>query len=259
MDIHSLKNIKALVLDMDGVLWRENEPIGDLGATFSRFEKAGLKVILATNNSTKTPEMYIEKIAGMGAHVKKEQIINSAMGVAYLLKKRFPDGGPVHILGEIGLVTALQEAGFYVSDQNPLAVIASMDRQINFDKLKQATLLIRSGVPFYGTNPDRTFPTPQGFIPGAGAILAALVAATDVEPIIAGKPSPTLYEFALEKLGTLPSETLAVGDRIETDIVGGQQAGLRTALMLSGVATRAEAQAWTPKIDLILPELGDLI
>lgn len=259
MDIHSLKNIKALVLDMDGVLWRENEPIGDLGAIFARFEKVGLKVILATNNSTKTPEMYIEKIAGMGAHVKKEQIINSAMGVAYLLKKRFPDGGPVHVLGEIGLVSALQEAGFYVSDQNPLAVIASMDRQINFDKLKQATLLIRSGVPFYGTNPDRTFPTPQGFIPGAGAILAALVAATDVEPIIAGKPSPTLYEFALEKLGTLPSETLAVGDRIETDIIGGQQAGLRTALVLSGVAARAEAQAWVPKIDLILPELGDLI
>jgi 4-nitrophenyl phosphatase len=259
MEIHSLKNIKALVLDMDGVLWRENEPIGDLGATFSRFERAGLKVLLATNNATKTQEMYIEKIAGMGAHVKKEQILTSAMGVAYLLKKRFPDGGPVYVVGEFGLTSALQDAGFYVSEQNPLAVVAGMDREISFSKLKQATLLIRSGVPFYGTNPDRTFPTPEGFIPGAGAILAALVTATDVQPIIAGKPSPTLYEFALEKLGTLPSETLAVGDRIETDIVGGQQAGLRTALVLSGVSTRAEGQSWTPKIDLILPELGDLI
>jgi 4-nitrophenyl phosphatase len=254
MEIHSLKNIKALVLDMDGVLWREIEPIG-----FSRFERAGLKVLLATNNATKTQEMYIEKIAGMGAHVKKEQILTSAMGVAYLLKKRFPDGGPVYVVGEFGLTSALQDAGFYVSEQNPLAVVAGMDREISFSKLKQATLLIRSGVPFYGTNPDRTFPTPEGFIPGAGAILAALVTATDVQPIIAGKPSPTLYEFALEKLGTLPSETLAVGDRIETDIVGGQQAGLRTALVLSGVSTRAEGQSWTPKIDLILPELGDLI
>jgi 4-nitrophenyl phosphatase len=203
--------------------------------------------------------MYIEKLAGLGAHLKKEQILNSAMGVAYLLKKRFPDGGPVDVVGEVGVVSALQDAGFYVSEQNPLAVVASMDRQINFAKLKQATLLIRRGVPFYGTNPDRTFPTPEGFIPGAGSILAALTAATEVEPIIAGKPSSTLYEFALEKLGTLPAETLAVGDRIETDIVGGQQIGLRTALVLSGVATRAQGLAWYPKIDLILPELGDLI
>jgi 4-nitrophenyl phosphatase len=241
------------------VLWREAEPIGDLAAIFARFDKAGLKVLLATNNATKTQEMYIEKIAGMGARLKKDQIVTSSMGVAYLLKKRFPDGGPVYVIGEIGLVSALQDMGFYVSEQNPLAVIAGMDRQINFDKLKHATLFIRRGIPFYGTNPDRTFPTPEGFIPGAGAILAALVAATNIEPIIAGKPSPTLYEFALEKLGTLPSETLAVGDRIETDIVGGQQAGLRTALVLSGVATRAEGMAWLPKIDLILPELGDLI
>ena len=259
MDIQHLRNIKALVIDMDGVLWRENEAIGNLPATFARFEKAGLKVILATNNATKTQEMYIEKLAGFGAHLKKEQILNSAMGITYLLKKRFPDRGPVYIIGEIGLASALQNAGFYVSDQNPLAVIAGMDRKISFEKLKAATLFIRSGVPFYGTNPDRTFPTPEGFIPGAGSILAALVAATDVEPIIAGKPAPTLYQFALEKLGTLPSETLAVGDRIETDIIGGQQAGLHTALVLSGVTTREEGLAWKPKIDLIVPELGSLV
>ena len=259
MDIHTLKNIKALVLDMDGVLWRENEPIGDLPGAFSRFEKAGLKVILATNNATKNQKMYIEKLAGMGVHVSKDQVINSAMGVTYLLKKRFPQAGPVYVIGEIGLISALEEAGFTITDQNPLAVVAGVDRQITFDKLKRATLLIRQGVPFYGTNPDKTFPTPEGLIPGAGAILASLVAATDVEPIIAGKPSPTLYEFALDKLGTLPSETLAVGDRIETDIIGGQRAGLKTALVLSGVTTRVEGEAWQPKIDLILPELGDLL
>jgi len=259
MKIHGIKHIKALVLDMDGVLWRENEAIGDLPAIFARFEQAGLKVVLATNNATKTPDMYIEKLAGTGAHLKKEQIINSAMGVAYLLKKRFPDGGPVHVLGEVGLTSAMHDAGFYVSDENPLAVIAGMDRQITFEKMKKATMLINSGIPFYGTNPDRTFPTPAGLIPGAGAFLAMLVAATGVEPIIAGKPSPTLYDFALEILGTLPGETLAVGDRIETDIVGGQQAGLRTALVLSGIATREAGLAWRPKIDIIIPELGELV
>jgi 4-nitrophenyl phosphatase len=259
VDIQHLKNIKALVLDMDGVLWRENEAIGDLNAIFTRFENAGLQVICATNNATKTPEQYVEKLAGLGAALKQEQIITSGMGVAYLLKKRFPDGGPVYVIGEVGLVNALADAGFYVSDQNPLAVIASMDRQISFPKLKTATLIIRRGVPFYASNPDRTFPTPEGLIPGAGAILASLITASDVEPIIAGKPNSTLYDFALEKLGTSPEETLAVGDRIETDILGAQRAGLRTALVLSGIATREEGLAWLPAIDFIVPELGDLI
>jgi 4-nitrophenyl phosphatase len=259
MQIQHLKNIKALVLDMDGVLWRENEPIGDLPATFAKFEKAGLQFLLATNNATRTQQQFVEKLAGMGAHVSKEQIITSSMGVAYLLKKRFPQRGSIYVIGEIGLTTTLEEAGFTISAENPVAVVAGMDRQINFPKLKQATLLIRKGVPFYGTNSDRTFPTPEGLIPGAGAILSALITASDVEPIIAGKPNSTLYEFALEKLGVRPEEALAVGDRIETDILGGQRAGLRTALVLSGIATRAEGLAWSPKIDLIVPELGELI
>jgi 4-nitrophenyl phosphatase len=259
LDIQHLKNIKALVLDMDGVLWRENEAIGDLNAIFTRFEKAGLQVLFATNNGSKTPEMYVEKLAGMGASIRSDQIITSAMGVAYLLKKRFPAGGSVYIVGETGLVKAIEEAGFTVSDRDPVAVVAGIDRQINFEKLKTATLLIRRGVPFYASNPDRTFPTPEGLIPGAGAILAALVTATDVEPIIAGKPNSTLYDFALEKLGTKPEETLAIGDRIETDILGAQRAGLRTALVLTGIATRSEGEAWQPVINLILPELGALI
>lgn len=259
MDIKHLKNIKALVLDMDGVLWRENDAIGDLSAIFSRFEKSGLQVLCATNNASRTPAQYIEKLAGLGANLREEQIITSGMGVAYLLQKRFPQGGPVYVIGEIGLVTALENAGFYVSEKDPVAVVAGIDRQISFQKLKIATLLIRRGVPFYATNPDRTFPTPEGLIPGAGAILAALVTASDVEPIIAGKPNATLYEFALEKLGTKPEETLAVGDRIETDILGAQRAGLKTALVLSGIATRAEGEAWKPAIDVIVSELGDLL
>lgn len=253
------KDIKALILDMDGVLWRESAPIGDLPRTFAGFEKAGLKVILATNNATRTPAQYIQKISGFGVDLQEEQIVNSAMGVAYLLHKRFPQGGPVYILGEIGLKTALQDAGFYHSEEPGLAVIGSMDREITFWKMKTATLLIRSGIPFYFTNPDRTYPTPEGLIPGAGSILAALETATDVTPIIAGKPGTTLFDFALEKLGTRPSETLVVGDRLETDILGGQKAGCPTALVLSGIATRAEADRWTPRVDLVIEEIGDLL
>jgi 4-nitrophenyl phosphatase len=134
-----------------------------------------------------------------------------------------------------------------------------MDRGISFEKLKRATLLIRSGVPFYATNPDRTYPTPEGLIPGAGSIIGSLEIATDITPIIAGKPNPTLYEFALERLGTTPAQTLVVGDRLETDIIGGQKLGCPTALVLSGIATREEADAHQPRVDFIAPTLADAL
>jgi 4-nitrophenyl phosphatase len=259
MHINELGKIKALILDMDGVLWRENSAIGDLPWIFDRFAALDLRVVLATNNGTRTPEQYIQKISSFGVKVKKEQIINSAMAVAHLLKKRFPNGGRVYILGEVGLSAALNDAGFYHAEENVLAVIGGMDRAIDFPKLKCATLLIRAGAPFYFTNPDTTYPTPEGLIPGAGSILAALETACDVKAIIAGKPSPALFEFALANLGTSPEHTLVVGDRLETDILGGQIVNCKTALVLSGVATASEAEQWLPKIDLILPELADLV
>lgn len=259
MNSVKINEIKALILDMDGVLWRESAPIGDLPAVFSKINQCGLKAILATNNATRTPQQYVEKLAGFGVAMEREKIINSAMAVAYLLRKKHPNGGPVYIFGETGLTQALEEAGFFHSEKDCLAVIASMDRKISFEKLRRATLLIRSGVPFYGTNPDRTFPTPEGLIPGAGAILGALEVATDVTPIIAGKPSPTLYQFAMERLGTLPAETLAVGDRLETDILGGQRLGCPTALVLSGIATKEDAKKFIPPVDFIFPALEDLV
>ena len=259
MQKEQLRKIKALILDMDGVLWRESDPIGDLPAIFDRIESMGLKYILATNNATRTPQQYVQKLASFGARVPTEKIVNSSTAVAHLLKEKYPSGGPVYVIGEIGLVDALKEAGFYEAESNCLAVIASMDRCINFDKLKRATLLIRSGVPFYATNRDRTYPTPAGLIPGAGALIGALEIATDVTPIVAGKPSPTLYEFSLGRLQTSPAETLAVGDRLETDILGGQMLGCPTALVLSGIATRAEAEAHKPAVDLIVADLAALV
>lgn len=244
---------------MDGVLWRESAPIGDLARIFKRITDLGLDYVLATNNATRTPQQYVEKLAGFGAHVPVEKIINSSMAVTYLLSSIFPDGGPVYIVGEVGLVEALRSAGFYQAESGCLAVIASMDRGINFEKMKRATLLIRSGVPFYATNPDRTYPTPAGLIPGAGALIGALEIATDVTPVIAGKPNPTLYEFALQRLKTPAAETLVVGDRLETDILGGQKLGCPTALVLSGIATRAQAEAHEPPVDLIVSDLEHLV
>jgi len=256
--------IKALILDMDGVLWRDDTPIGDLPAIFTGIRERELKVALATNNATKTVDEYLEKFSGFGVTLEPWQIVTSSLATANTLAKDFPNGGPVFVVGENGIQRALEECGFQSiidpqDETRPVAVVAGIDRFISYAKLRRATLHIRAGVPFYGTNPDRTFPTPQGLVPGAGAILASIEAATDVKPIIIGKPSPAMMYMALEKLGTKPEDTLVVGDRLETDIAAGQAAGCKTALVLSGVSTREAAENWKPAPDFIVDDLAALI
>lgn len=250
--------IKSLILDMDGVLWRETEPIGDLPRIFSRM-KEQYSFVLATNNGTKTIQQFQEKLAGMGVAVEPWQIITSAQSSAEYLAELFPKGGPVYIFGEAGLVEALESRGFYHAEENVIAVVAGMNRDLTFEKLKRATLLIRTGVPFIGTNPDNTYPTPEGLIPGAGSILTCLELASEVKPIMIGKPEPYMYAIAKKRLGTADDETLAVGDRLTTDILGAQRAGCKCALVLSGVTSLDEALAWTPRPDYIAADLAELI
>ncbi len=255
---------KALILDMDGVLWRGDQPIGDLPAIFKRFDQRGMKVILATNNSTLSVAQYRQKLLNFGVHLQSEQVITSSEATAQYLQRLYPQGGLVFSIGEIGLQQALAERGFLpaepgsASDQ-VLAVVAGMDRGLTYEKLSQATLYIRAGVPFIGTNPDRTFPVPQGLVPGAGAILALLEAATEVKPNIIGKPAIEMYRVALERLKSSTLETLVVGDRLETDIAGAQLLGCRTALVLSGVSTLPQAKAWKPEPDWIVSDLATLL
>jgi 4-nitrophenyl phosphatase len=134
-----------------------------------------------------------------------------------------------------------------------------MDREISFQKAAEATLLVRAGIPFYATNPDKTFPTPRGQVPGAGAWYSIIVTATNVQPIVAGKPFPFLMDLSLERLGTKKEETLVVGDRLETDIAAGQGVGCPTAVVLSGVSTREQAATWNPPPTIIAADLGELI
>ena len=249
------ESIHGLIIDMDGVLWRGTQRIVDFPIVFDLISDKGWKVILATNNATLTTNQYLEKIRGFGATLEPWQVINSAEATAHYLKNQYPCGGTVFVVGEQGLVKSLQAQGFHNGDKNPLAVVVGLDRQLNFEKLQQATLLVRQGVPFIGTNPDRSFPTPEGLIPGAGAILAAIEAASDEKPVIIGKPFPTLYRQALERLGAAPEEILVIGDRLDTDIAGGQSLGCKTALVLSGVSTSKDAQNWKPVPDIIAPDL----
>lgn len=256
-------HIQALLLDMDGVLWRADAPIGDLAAIFKRIRERGLKFVFATNNSTKTAEQYAARLKGFGVDVEPWQVVTSSQGVAHVVAQRFPPGTKIFMIGEDGIEMALKEKGFEILSlvDAPMAeaVVMGLDRTANFEKLCEATLLVRRGVPFYATNPDKTFPTPRGEIPGAGAWSSIVTTATDVRPIVAGKPFPFLMELSLAKLGTKNEDTLVVGDRLETDIAAGQAVGCPTALVLSGVSTREEADLWRPAIDIVANDLATLV
>ena len=251
--------IKALILDMDGVLWRGPEPIGNLPEIFSRLAHNGVRVVLATNNSTRTVMQYVRRVREFGVDLQPWQIVTSAQATVDMLLEHYPGKGTVFVVGEQSLSNTLEEAGFAVGELNVVAVVAGMDRGFSYEKLRKATLLIRSGALFIGTNPDLTFPTPDGLVPGAGAILAAIQAAAHTEPVIAGKPSPRMYQIALQRLSTKPEETLVVGDRLETDIAGGQRLGCPTALVLSGVVDRTIAEAWRPAPNIIAADLAEVV
>jgi 4-nitrophenyl phosphatase len=254
-------HIKALILDMDGVLWKEYHPLVDLPAAFEIIRDQGWRVQLASNNSTRTPVHYLEKIAGFGVDLQPWQVVNSSLVTAAYLKDKHPEGGPVHIVGEEGLHQALSEAGFWPDPSNnaPLAVAAGMDRELTYEKIERAARLIRQGKPFLGTNPDKTFPTPRGLAPGAGVVLAALEAASGTPPQIMGKPASPMFQLALQNLGTTPQETLMVGDRVETDILGAREAGIHTALVLTGVTSEYDARQANPAPDLVAPDLMDVL
>jgi 4-nitrophenyl phosphatase len=256
-------HIKSLIIDMDGVVWQSDAPIGDLPAIFYRIRARGLKFVFATNNSTKTSEQYVEKLKEFGVDVEPWQVVTSSQAAAHAMAQKFPPGTKVFMIGEGGLRIPLEKSGFEVlATENASqagAVVMGMDRGVNFQKLTEATLLVRSGVPFYATNTDKTFPTPRGQIPGAGAWISVITTATTVEPIVAGKPFPFLMDLSMEKLEAQPQETLVIGDRLETDIAAGQAVGCPTALVLSGVSSREQGEHWKPKIDIIVDDLATLV
>ncbi len=256
--------IRGLILDADGVLWKDVSPIGNLPHIFDRIRELGLKVTIATNNATMTVEQYLGKVASFGVKLEAEQIVTSAHGTAAALNKAFPDKGAVYVVGETGLISAVCEAGFTAvtdpaDERSVVAAVVGFDRAVTYQKLQRAMWHIKRGARYYGTNPDATFPTPAGLIPGAGAIIAAVSTAVGFQPTFIGKPSPYMFELAAERMGLNMREIMNVGDRLETDIAGGQGAGARTALVLSGVSTAEQAKQWKPQPDVIVKDLATLI
>ncbi len=256
----NLSDIAAVIADMDGVLWRGDVPLPGLVEFFDLLRARGIPFALATNNSAKAPVEYVAKLARMGVlNVLPEQVITSGTATISYMQTRYPPGTRVYVLGGDGLRALLTDAGYAVSEDGADVVMVGFAPNLTYERLKKATLLIRSGADFIGTNPDPSIPTPEGLAPGAGSIVAAVQTATDCQPVIVGKPHPPMFEAALRLLGTRPDETLMIGDRLTTDIEGAQQVGLRTALVLTGVTTCEELAASAVQPDGVYDDLPALL
>jgi 4-nitrophenyl phosphatase len=199
----------------------------------------------------------VDKLTGMGIHIGADRILTSGQATALYLCRVAPHGATVFLIGEEGVRSELVSRGFVLRNNPDVDyVVVGFDRAVDYQKLKLATLAIRAGAKFIGTNPDKTFPTEEGLMPGNGAILAAIEAATDVTPLVVGKPSSAIFELALEELGTNAHETVMIGDRLDTDIVGGRQVGLLTILVLSGVTHAGELANASVAPDMVYDDIA---
>ena len=254
-----LLKIRNLIIDMDGVLYRLNTPLPG-AAEFLRFlQQAGKRFILVTNNSTLTPGQYVDKLASMGIASSEECILTSGEATAQYLAGIAPAGTRVYVIGEHGIRAALEKHGFVLAGDTQVAyVVCGLDRQVTYDKLRIATLAIRAGARFIGTNPDPTLPTEEGLIPGARALQAALEVATGTAPLIIGKPEPAMLQLALQKLEARPETTAIIGDGLQTDIPGGQRLGLTTILLMSGVTSAEQLARSALQPDLIYADIAAL-
>lgn len=253
----SLQTIKHLIIDMDGVLYLGDQPAPRLQEFFAFLRERSLRFTLATNNSTRTPQDYAAKLERMGVKVSPSEVLVSGQATARFLAREYPRGTRAHVFGMPALKQAMTEEGFVLADEDVQLVVASMDREVTFEKLKRATLLIRGGARFIATNLDPTNPTEEGLLPGTGAMIAALETASETKPQAIGKPEPTMYQLAMEQMGATAETTAAIGDRADTDILGGKRAGITTICVLSGSSDRAEAEAY--QADMIFDDIAHLL
>lgn len=255
-----VRDLRALLLDMDGVLYRGDTAIEGARELLEFLRMRGIPYLFLTNNSSSTPQDYVAKLSRMGIRTTPDRILTSALvAVADLARMATPQDR-IFLLGGAGIRAALAVSGLTLADQYTEAtyVLAGLDRSITYEKLSQAGLAIQRGAKFLATNGDRSFPTERGLEPGAGALLAVIEATTGVKPKLYGKPEPEMFEQALKVLGTPPELTGMVGDRYETDILGAQRAGLATIGVMTGVSREADFRAAAAPPDHLFPSVAEL-
>jgi NagD protein len=254
----SPRDISSWLMDMDGVLVHEMTALPGADAFLSRLHELGRPYLLLTNNSIFTRRDLAARLRASGLDVEEKSIWTSALATAGFLESQRP-GGTAFVLGESGLTTALHQAGYTMTDRDPDYVVLGETRTYSFERITQAIRLIGDGARFIATNPDPTGPSPNGPLPATGSVAALITRATGVEPYFVGKPNPLMMRSALNVLEAHSETTAMVGDRMDTDIVAGLEAGLEAILVLSGVTQADEAERFPYRPSRIVDSIADLV
>jgi NagD protein len=250
--------IKSWLTDMDGVLVHEGHALPGAAELIKQWQDSETPFLVLTNNSIYTPRDLSARLRAIGLDVPEERIWTSALATANFLKSQKPDG-TAFVLGEAGMTTALHDIGYVMTDQNPDYVVLGETRNFNFDSLTRAIRLINNGARFIATNPDATGPSAEGVLPATGSVAALITKATGKEPYIVGKPNPMMFRSAMRKIGAHSESTGMIGDRMDTDVVAGIEAGLHTVLVLTGIADQAEIEKYPFRPNEILNSVADLV
>jgi NagD protein len=249
---------EAWLMDMDGVLVREEHAIPGADRFLERLRELGRPFMLLTNNSIYTPRDLAARLRGSGLDVPESSIWTSALATARFLESQRPDGS-AYVVGEAGVTTALHEAGYTLTDREPDYVVLGETRTYSFESITRAIRLITDGARFIATNSDATGPSREGPLPATGSVAALISRATGVEPYFVGKPNPLMMRSALNALDAHSETTAMIGDRMDTDVVAGLEAGMTTVLVLTGVTTDTEAERFSYRASRIVDSVADLV
>ena len=252
------REIRSWLMDMDGVLVREEQVIPGAGEFLARLQERAMPFMLLTNNSMYTRRDLAARLAANGLAVPEHAIWTSALATAGFLEDQRP-GGSAFVIGESGLTTALYEVGYTLADRAPDYVVLGETRTYSFERITRAIRLILDGARFIATNPDTTGPSVGGVLPATGSVAALISRATGVEPYFVGKPNPLMIRSALNALDAHSETTAMIGDCMDTDIVAGLEAGLDTVLVLTGVTERTEADRHAYRPGRIVESVADLL
>ena len=243
---------------MDGVLHREGDMIPGADEFISRLRDEDIPFMVLTNNSMQTPRDLSAKLTRMGLNIEPERIWTSATATAKFLSQQAGEAS-AYVIGEAGLTTALHEMGWILTEADPDFVVLGETRTYSFEALTTACNLIRGGARFIATNPDLTGPGPSGVIPATGAVAAMITAVTGREPYYVGKPNPVMMRSALNNIGAHSEHTVMIGDRMDTDVKSGMEAGMRTVLVRTGISDDAEIARYPYRPTQIVDSVADLV
>jgi 5'-nucleotidase len=252
------KPVESWLTDMDGVLVHEGQPVPGAPEFVGRLRSSGTPFLILTNNSIYTARDLQARLARIGIQVPETAIWTSALATAQFLDDQRP-GGTAYVIGEAGLTTALHNAGYVLTDLDPEYVVLGETRTYSFEAITTAVRLIHNGAKFICTNPDPAGPSNEGLLPAAGAVAAMISRATGVDPYFVGKPNPMMMRSALNTIGAHSETTAMIGDRMDTDVLCGLEAGLETILVLTGISTRADADRFPYRPSRVIGSVADLI